>query len=152
MLHEDIFGKKTPATPMPQADSAIDVSDIMAYIRELDSRYELIEVAFDPRLFELPAQQLADEGIPMVELPQTLERMVPAFGSLYEAIRRQEISHDGNPVYAQQILNGITRPNERGFTLAKRKSRGKIDAAYALAMVFSRAQIKPKVRSPLVVL
>jgi phage terminase large subunit-like protein len=49
---------------MPQQDSAIDVSDIMAYIRELDSRFDLIEVAFDPRLFELPAQQLADEGYP----------------------------------------------------------------------------------------
>jgi len=124
----------------------------MGYIRELDRRYDLIEVAFDPRLFELPAQQLADEGIPMVELPQTLERMTPAFGNLYEAIKRSEISHDGDPVYAQQILNGIVRSNERGFTLAKRKSRGKIDAAYALAMVFDRASVKQKVRSPLVVL
>lgn len=136
----------------PQQDSAIDVSDIMAYIREPDRRYELIEVAFDPRLFELPAQQLADEGIPMVEFPQTLERSTPAFGNLYEAIKRGEISHDGDQQYAQQILNGIVRSNERGFTLAKAKSRGKIDAAYALMMCFDRASVRQKVRSPLVVL
>lgn len=137
---------------MPLADNAIDISDVMAHIRELDRRYDVIEVAFDPRLFELPAQQLADEGINMVELPQSLERMVPAFGDLYEAIQRRELSHDGDALYARQILNAVPRLNERGFTLAKRKSRGKIDAAYALAMCFARASVKQKVRSPLVVL
>jgi phage terminase large subunit-like protein len=95
---------------------------------------------------------LADEGIAMVEMPQSLERMVPAFGDLFEAIQRRELSHDGDPQYAQQILNGVPRLNERGFTLAKRKSRGKIDAAYALAMVFARASVKQKVRPPLMVL
>nr|WP_277243434.1 hypothetical protein [Mycolicibacterium obuense] len=44
------------------------------------------------------------------------------------------------------------RNNERGFTLAKRKSRGKIDAAYALMMCFDRASVIEKPRSPLVVL
>lgn len=137
---------------MPAEGNAIDVTDIMAYIRELDSRYDLIEVAFDPRLFELPAQQLADEGMPMVEFPQTLERCTPAFGNLYEAIKRQEISHGDDPAYSRQILNAIVRNNERGFTLAKQKSRGKIDCAYALMMCFDRASVKQKVRSPLVVL
>jgi phage terminase large subunit-like protein len=88
----------------------------------------------------------------MVEFPQSLERMTPAFGDLFEAIKRQEISHYGDPVYAQQILNAVPRLNERGFTLAKRKSRGKIDCAYALMMCFARASVKQKVRSPLVVL
>jgi phage terminase large subunit-like protein len=136
---------------MPQQDSAIDVSDVMQYIRELDAQYELIEVAYDPRLFELPAQQLADEGIPMVEFPQTLERCTPAFGNLFEAIKRQVISHDDDPGYAQQILNAIVR-NKRGLTVAKQKSRGKIDCAYALIMCFDRASVRQKVRSPLVVL
>ncbi|AQT79194.1 hypothetical protein B1R94_07815 [Mycolicibacterium litorale] len=137
---------------MPNDDETIDVSDIMGFIRELDARYKLIDVAYDPRLFELPAQILADEGIPMLEFNQSLERMTPAFGNLFEAIKRQEISHDGDPAFAQQILNAVPRLNERGFTLAKRKSRGKIDCAYALAMCFDRASVKQTVRSPLAVL
>lgn len=137
---------------MPQHDSVIDLTDIMAHIRELDRRYELVEVAFDPRLFELPAQQLADEGIPMVEFPQTPSRATPAFGSLYEAIKRGELSHDGDQQYAQQILNAVVRNNEYGFTLEKRKSRGKIDCAYALMMCFDRASVRQKVRAPLLVL
>ncbi|WP_338093140.1 terminase TerL endonuclease subunit [Mycolicibacterium obuense] len=67
-------------------------------------------------------------------------------------MKRSEISHDGDPRFAQQILNAIVRNNERGFTLAKRKSRGKIDAAYALMMCFDRASVIEKPRSPLVVL
>ncbi|MCV7068331.1 hypothetical protein H7H51_26130 [Mycolicibacterium farcinogenes] len=137
---------------MPTEGSAIDVSDIMAYIRELDKRYQLVEVAFDPRHFELPAQVLADEGIAMTEMPQSLERMTPAFGNLYQSIKNQAISHDGDELYTRQILNAVVRNNERGFTLAKRKSRGKIDSCYALAMMLDRATRPVKVQPELVVL
>jgi hypothetical protein len=47
------------------------------------------------------------------------------------------------------ILNAVVRNNERGFTLAKQKSRGNIDCAYALMMAFDRAQVKAKTRSRL---
>ncbi|SER81790.1 Phage terminase-like protein, large subunit, contains N-terminal HTH domain [Mycobacterium sp. 88mf] len=137
---------------MPAPGNAIDVSAIMAHIRELDKQYELVEVAYDPRLFELPAQQLADEGIAMTEMPQSLERMTPAFANLYQAIKDRAISHDGDELYARQILNAVVRNNERGFTLQKQKSRGKIDSAYALMMMFDRASRPVKVQPPLVVL
>ncbi|BBY82286.1 hypothetical protein H7I53_13670 [Mycolicibacterium pulveris] len=129
----------------PTKDERIDLSSVMAFLRELDSHYDLQECAYDPRLFEIPGQMLADEGLPMVEFPQSLERMTPAYVSLYEAIVKGAISHDGNEQYARQILNAIPRPNERGFVLSKNKSRGKIDAAAALAMCHDRAQhpVKP---------
>jgi len=44
------------------------------------------------------------------------------------------------------------RSNERAFTLAKQKSRGKIDAAYALMMFSTGPTSDQKPRSPLVVL
>ena len=52
---------------LSNSDEAVDISDIMVYVRQLDSRYDLIEVAYDPRLFELPALQLTDEALPTVE-------------------------------------------------------------------------------------
>ncbi|MCV7221537.1 terminase TerL endonuclease subunit [Mycolicibacterium elephantis] len=124
----------------PTKDERIDLSSVMAFLRELDSLYDLRECAYDPRLFEIPGQMLADEGLPMVEFPQSLERMTPAYVSLYEAIVKGAISHDGNEQYARQILNAIPRHNERGFVLSKNKSRGKIDAAAALAMCHDRAE------------
>ncbi|MFR9804607.1 terminase TerL endonuclease subunit [Pseudonocardia sp. RS010] len=125
---------------MPAKDDVVDVTAVMEQIRRLDRLYKLVEVAYDPRHFEFPATQLADEGIPMTEMNQSLERMTPAFGTLYEVIKGGKMTHDGDSRFGQQVLNGIPRYNERGFTLMKAKSRGKIDAAYALAMAYDRAQ------------
>ena len=124
----------------PNKDQSIDLSQAMQFLRELDRDFDLVECAYDPRLFEIPGAMLADEGLPMVEMPQSLERMSPAYVALYEAITNGAISHDGDELYARQILNAIPRFNERGFLLSKQKSRGKIDAAAALAMMHDRAQ------------
>lgn len=87
----------------------------------------------------------------MVEVPQSLERMTPAIGNLYEAIQKSRLTHDGESAFAAQILNAVPRFNEHGFTLTKSKSRGRIDAAVALALALDRAYIpaEPK-RVPMV--
>lgn len=118
----------------PTPGDPVDVTDVMEQIRRLDKTYRIREVGYDPRLFELAATALTDEGIPMVKFEQSVERMTPAIGDLYEAIKRGEVAHDGDPQFTSQILNAVPRYNERGFTLAKAKSRGKIDAAVALAI------------------
>ena len=132
----------------PAKDQAIDVSAVMAHLRELGSTYNLIEVAFDPRHFELPATMLADEGLPMVEIPQSPERMIPACGDLYQAIMRGEVSHDGAADYERQILNAMPTHAEAGWRLTKSKSRGHIDAAIALALCHDRAQHPAPKRAP----
>lgn len=137
---------------LPTKDEAIDVADIMRHIRWVDSEYRLDALAYDPRLFEIPAQMLADEGIAMFENPQSLERMTPAFGDLFEDIKRGSLSHDGDTAFTTQVLNAIPRWNQSGFTLKKAQSRGKIDATYALAMACDRARHPAPVKSPLVVL
>lgn len=147
-----VIGQRTPDGILhttakiwnPRKDGAIDVTAVMAHLRDLDRLYHLVEVAYDPKHFELAATPLADEGIPMVEMPQSPERMVPACGALYEAIMRGEISHDGAADYERQILNAMPTYTDAGFRLTKSKSRGHIDAAIALALCHDRAQhVKP---------
>lgn len=123
----------------PTEDGRLDVSEVMAYIRELVIRFDVQEVSFDPRFFDLPAAVLADEGVPMVEIPQHVSRMTPAVGATYEAVKRGEISHDGNADFTAQVLNAQARLNDAGFTLAKGKSRGKIDATVAMCLAYHRA-------------
>jgi phage terminase large subunit-like protein len=137
---------------LPRPDESVDLTGIMQHLRELDQRYDVEAFAYDPRLFEVPAGMLTDEGLSMIEFPQSLERMSPAFGALLEAIMRGELSHDGDVAFTTQILNGVPRYSERGFTLQKNRSRGKIDAAYALAMCFDRAQHTAPPKPALVVL
>ncbi|MFN6550667.1 terminase TerL endonuclease subunit [Mycolicibacterium septicum] len=151
-----VIGQRTPSGKLhttakiwkPAKDQAIDVTAVMAHLRKLDKEYNLAEVAYDPRHFELAATILADEGLPMVEFPQSPERMLPACGDLYEAIMRGEISHNGAADYEGQILNAMPSYVGRGFYLTKTKSRGKIDAAIALALCHDRAQHPAPKRAP----
>ena len=125
---------------VPTVDEPVDTTNVMQHIRELADRYDLQTVGYDPRFFDVPAKMLTDEGIAMVEQPQTLERMTPAVGSLYELIRSGGLTHDGDDAFGSQVLNATPRFNDRGFTLAKGKSRGRIDAAVALALAVDRVQ------------
>jgi phage terminase large subunit-like protein len=136
---------------VPAPDTGIDVTDVMRHLRELDRLYDLQAVAFDPRFFDLPAKTLEDEGLPMVEIPQSVERMSPACGSTLEVIQRSGLSHDGDERFSRQILNAMARYNERGFTLSKGKSRGKIDAAVALVLAVDRALREPPAEEAFVV-
>jgi phage terminase large subunit-like protein len=126
---------------MPSEDGRLDVSEVMAFLRSLSARFDLQEVAFDPRFFDLPAQMLLDEGLPMVEIPQHVARMTPAVGATFEAIKRGEVTHDGDVGFTAQVLNAQSRMNDAGFTLAKGKSRGKIDACVAMCLAYHRAQV-----------
>lgn len=92
-------------------------------------------VAYDPRFFELMAQELEDAGVGMVEFPQSAERMAPACGHLLGLILGTELAHDGDDTLKAHVHAAMKRPaGERGFTLSKSKSNAPIDAAVALAM------------------
>ena len=125
-------------TPAP--DKPVDATDVMHYLRVQAAAYDVRAISYDPRFFDVPAKYLEDEGLPMIEVPQSVDRMTPAVGGLYEAIHRGLITHDVDEVFSQHILNAVPRFNDRGFTLAKSKSRGHIDAAIALALAYDRVQ------------
>jgi phage terminase large subunit-like protein len=136
---------------VPTRDEPVDVTDVMEHLRRLAKTYKVGGISFDARFFDVPAKLLHDEGLPMVEVPQSPERMTPIIGDLYDRLQRGEIHHDGDEAFAEQVLNGIPRFTERGFTLQKGRSRGRIDACIALALAVDRMQNRAKPRAPLFV-
>lgn len=137
---------------MPAKDDPVDILQVMEHVRSLCRDYKVGAVAYDPRFLDLTAAYLYKEGLPMVEIPQSVERMSSIIGNLYETIKRGELSHSRDETFAQQVLNAVPRVNERGFTLMKNKSRGRIDAAIALSLAVDRAQHKQEPRPKVVVL
>jgi phage terminase large subunit-like protein len=123
----------------PTEDAAIDTTDVMQYLRDLDTAYTVEAVSYDPRFFDVPARYLGDEGLPMLEYPQSIERMTKAIGGLYEAIKSGRVTHDDDGVFSTHVLGAVPRFNDRGFTLAKSKSKSHIDAAIAFALALERA-------------
>ncbi len=127
----------------PTLTTPVDPADVMYYLRGLCDRFDVRGISYDPRLFELAARQLADEGLPMVEVPQSIERMGPACAHAYELILRQQVSHDGDKVLAAHVLAAQQRPNDRGWTLSKGKSRRHIDGCIAMVLALWEAVAAP---------
>jgi phage terminase large subunit-like protein len=123
----------------PSEDEPVDVTDVMEHVRELHRAYDVKVVSFDPRFFDVPAKMLEDEGVAMLEVPQSVEGMTRVCGGLLELVKSGGIHHDGDPVLAVHVLNAVPRFNERGFTLQKSRSRGRIDAVIALGLAADAA-------------
>jgi phage terminase large subunit-like protein len=117
----------------------MDVAAVESHLMEMAQLYDVQEVAYDPAFFQRSAEALAEQGMPMVEFPQSPQRMVPACGHLYETIVNQKLVHDGNPIFSDQVLSAAQRVKDNGWTLSKGKSKRKIDAVIALAMAVDRA-------------
>jgi phage terminase large subunit-like protein len=117
----------------------MDVAEVEHHLRELHQKYSVIEFAYDPAYFERSAEILIDEGLPMLQFPQSAARMVPACGHAYELIVSGKLVHDGAPVFTDQVLSAAQRLTDQGWRLSKGKSRRKIDAAIAMVMAVDRA-------------
>jgi hypothetical protein len=85
---------------------------------------------------EVPAQS-EDEGYPMVEVPQSPERMVPICGRLFEAIVDAELAHVAEPELSAHVGAVVRRSGDRGWRLSKSGIRRNIDGCILLQPVQS---------------
>jgi phage terminase large subunit-like protein len=122
----------------PRGD-VLDVQAIEQAIRALHATGQLQGCTYDPAYFERSAQVLADDGIVMIEFPQTAQRMNPACGNAYELISGQRVAHDGDPTLTDHVLSAEPRASGEGWRLSKGKARRKIDACIALVMALDVA-------------
>ena len=145
VLVQHVEGKVVARAKIWLPDGGVlDVSAVESYLREIAQQYDLQEIAYDPAFFQRTAEALAEDGFPMVEYPQSPQRMVPACGNLYELIVNQKLAHDGNPIFSDQVLSAAQKVKDSGWTLSKGKSKRKIDAVIALAMASDRATMTPE--------
>lgn len=122
----------------------IDIAEVEAHLRHLHAQYRVVEFAYDPAYFQRSAEALADDGLPMVEFPQSAQRMVPACGNAYELIVNRRLAHDGSPSLADHVLSAAQRITDAGWRLSKNKSKRKIDACIALVIALDRATTRLK--------
>ncbi|MEO6088511.1 MAG: terminase large subunit, partial [Umezawaea sp.] len=119
------------------------IYEVMERVREVCGTYAVVEVAYDPAWFSVQAQMLEDEGLPLVEFPQTVARMVPATTGAYNAVVDGMLTHAGQPELARHIGNAVLKADNRGERIVKESpsSRRHIDLAVAFVMALHRAQL-----------
>ncbi len=138
--HLDVVALWEPPTDDPEY--RVPVHQVEQAIREAWRRWNVREVVADPYRWTRTLQALEAEGLPMVEMPQSAQRMAPATTGLYEACVNREVTHSGNPDLARHVANAHVRDDGRGVRLAKEKrdSRRRIDLAVCAVMAHGRAQ------------
>jgi phage terminase large subunit-like protein len=113
----------------------IDHLDVFATIAgPIAQRWKIRGVTYDPRFFEIPARLLEDQGIAAIEFPQSPERMCPADGLLFDALKDHQIVHPDDPVLNAHASNAAWREQERGRYLSKGLSAGHMDLIRAGSM------------------
>lgn len=119
-------------TPAPGGE--VDLGAVEAYIREIHARFALIGVLYDPWQAKSIAQRLAASGIPMIEFPQTPDRLTLMSQGLLDLIRRRKLRLYEDADLREHALNAVAVETVRGWRLAKERTSAKIDLCVALAM------------------
>jgi phage terminase large subunit-like protein len=121
----------------PVAAWKIPIEEVKDTVRNLCRDFNVIHVGYDPQFLTWVADELTIEGLPMLEVPQTDARMVPAAQTFYAYIHEGIFGHDGDPDVARHLRNtvAISRGVNGAFRLAKTKARKPMDAAIVAAML-----------------
>jgi phage terminase large subunit-like protein len=124
-------------------DWAVPILDVEAKIREACRKWQVREIVCDPFRWARTYQILEDEGLPIVEYPQSPSRMTPATQRFYEAVMNHGLTQSGDPRLGRHIANAVLKQDSRGTRITKdaKNSARKIDLAVASVMAFDRAAI-----------
>lgn len=109
-------------------------------VRRTAGRQVLHECHYDPMFLTETADTLEEEGIEMLEAPQTPMRMGIATKRFRELVEEGLIRHDGDRELAQHVSNAVTvETGENLWRVSKRKSRMKIDGLVAVMLAVDAA-------------
>lgn len=119
----------------PPNENGLPLALVEDVVREACADRNVQAVLFDPWTFRRSAELLTEDELPMLEFPQSPERMANASENLYRLIETGALVHDGDLELRAHIVAGHVKQTERGWRLVKdpRSSRP-IDALIALAM------------------
>ena len=120
--------------------NVIDYERVRAQINADASRFEVVELAFDPWGATQLANQLMDDGLEMVEFRQGYRSMSEPLKEWQKLIIEGRYVHGGNPVMRWMADNIVVRqdPNEN-IAIDKAKSHEKVDGPVASVMALGRA-------------
>jgi phage terminase large subunit-like protein len=124
-----------------------NVLDIEAVREELQadrSKFDLVEVDFDPAQLTQFSIELLAEGFPAVEVPPRTVPFSMAMKELEEVVVGKRFHHDGDPVLGWAIANVVCHRDAKDNIFPRKDDVAKkIDPAIALIMAISRWLAQP---------
>jgi hypothetical protein len=97
-------------------------------------RFAVGSVYFDPYQMAAVAQRLKAAGVPMVEFPQTSDRLTAIGSGLLELVKSRALVVYPDADIRLAVSRAVAIETPRGWRIAKDKASHKIDIVVALAM------------------
>ena len=107
---------------------------IEATLLDLQRRFRVCKVLFDPFQMASTAQHMQKAGVPMREFAQTPANLTLIGCNLFELIRGASLVTYPDDGLRLAISRAVVKENARGLQITKEKSAHKIDVVVALAM------------------
>ncbi|MEP6697369.1 MAG: terminase TerL endonuclease subunit [Pseudonocardiales bacterium] len=126
--------------PATDPSYRVPVADVEEAVRQACRRWDVREIAADPFRWTRTLQALDAERLPVVEFPQSPQRMTPATTALFEAVVNRQVTHSGDPRLARHVADAVVKEDARGTRLAKGTITRRIDLAVAVVMAYDRAR------------
>lgn len=117
----------------------IDHGYIKAEVEAWVKGESLKEIAFDPWSATQFSLALAEEGLPLVEVAQTVKNLSESMKSVQADVYGNKIHHDGNPVMTWMMANVTVKPDKNDNIFPNKSTpENKIDGPVALFTAKSR--------------
>jgi phage terminase large subunit-like protein len=119
----------------PTPDQPLDyTATIERAVIELQGRFWIQTVSFDPWQLSALAQRLTDAGVPMAEYPQTLGNLTAMGENLLALFKDRNIEIYDDADLRWSLTNAVGIESAHGFKIGKPSTGKKIDLVIALAM------------------
>ncbi len=118
----------------PSPEDPLDFeATIEKTLRELQRRFYVREVRYDPFQMVSSAQRLTNAGVPMIEFPQSVPNLTEASSNLYELIKSHNLAVYPDEDLRVAVSRCVALETSRGWRISKEKASHKIDVVVALA-------------------
>ena len=117
-----------------------DFDVIEADLLDLQSRFNVRQVAFDPWQATQLASHMLERGLPMVEMRATVSNFSEPMKMLEALVLKGALEHDGDPVLEWMMSNVVAHLDAKeNIYPRKERAENKIDGVVALIMALGRA-------------
>lgn len=127
--------------------NVIDYNRIKARIVDHKKTYEVKEVCSDPAMATMLLQQLTDEGLDCLPVPQTFVTLTDPMNQIEVLLKAGELTHENNPVARWCFGNTAIAQQGSGLKKYVKETKGKsvvrtkrIDLMAALVIAMVRAR------------
>lgn len=128
----------------------IRMEAVREFIHDLEDKYTIRQVAFDPAYFHDTAETLSEQGFYMVQLDQQTKVMRDAEQQFHDAVMEGRIVHNDDPIVRQHLVSVVASRRPNGAWKIRPLDQVKaIDATVAMVMAHSRALHSPTRSAPL---